>query len=231
MANEFGRCQNVSCASTIGQRLNMPAEGSIFVLLAPVSPLIAGGVEKALEDDPGIQLLTGSQPIGDGEATSPDVIVVDEYHDMAQAVLSREATGPPMLVVAAQPTPMLLGFLRLYGIAWIPVSCTRDEIRAGVRQVVGRPSPAQPDGLTDREVDVLRLIEAEQTYPEIARELHVSLQTAREHGRNIRKKLGVRSKHQLVVRQGLQSLPTYGRKDQPPQKPPQGGVDSALSSD
>ena len=50
--------------------------------------------------------------------------------------------------------------------------------------------PAYPDGLTEREVEVLRLIVSGKTDREICEELVVSIRTVTTHVSNIRSKIG-----------------------------------------
>ena len=54
--------------------------------------------------------------------------------------------------------------------------------------------------LSERELDVLRLLRTELTGPEIARELIVSLATMRTHTQNIYPKLGVNNRRAAVRR-------------------------------
>ena len=63
-----------------------------------------------------------------------------------------------------------------------------------------RRAAEQPlvDPLSDRELDVLRLLTSELTGPEIARELMVSLNTMRTHTKNIYSKLGVTNRRAAV---------------------------------
>ncbi|MGB3337368.1 MAG: LuxR C-terminal-related transcriptional regulator [Devosia sp.] len=66
-----------------------------------------------------------------------------------------------------------------------------------------RRMPAHPDliePLSDRELDVLRLLRSELGGPEIARELMISLNTMRTHTRNIFEKLGVNNRRSAVHR-------------------------------
>ena len=54
--------------------------------------------------------------------------------------------------------------------------------------------------LSSRELDVLRLLRSELSGPEIARELHVSMNTLRTHTKNIYSKLGATSRREAVRR-------------------------------
>ena len=72
-----------------------------------------------------------------------------------------------------------------------------DFDRAGVRQPGARPL-IEP--LSKRELEVLRLLGTELNGPEIARELHVSLNTMRTHTKNIYSKLEVNDRQTAVRR-------------------------------
>ncbi|MFB7636428.1 response regulator [Streptomyces sp. NPDC056149] len=78
--------------------------------------------------------------------------------------------------------------------------------------VRNRPEPPDepPDGLTAREVDVLRLVAAGQSNPEIARTLHVSMATVKTHINNLFAKAGLRDRAQAIhyaYRHGLAEPP------------------------
>jgi LuxR family maltose regulon positive regulatory protein len=71
--------------------------------------------------------------------------------------------------------------------------------------VTSRTAPrSQPaalvDPLSDRELDVLRMLRSDLGGPEIARELTVSLNTLRTHTKNIYMKLGVNSRREAIRR-------------------------------
>ncbi len=67
---------------------------------------------------------------------------------------------------------------------------------------VTQPQTTQPlpDPLSERELEVLKLLTTSLSGPEIARELMVSLNTLRTHTKNIYSKLGVNSRRTAVLR-------------------------------
>ena len=71
-------------------------------------------------------------------------------------------------------------------------------------RIAGQPVPTQPSGLieplSERELDVLRLLATDLDGPDIARHLHVSLNTMRTHSRNIFRKLQVNNRRAAVRR-------------------------------
>ena len=56
------------------------------------------------------------------------------------------------------------------------------------------------EAITERELDVLRLLDSERSNREIAERLFVSLDTVKSHTKHIYAKLGVRARHQAVGR-------------------------------
>ena len=65
---------------------------------------------------------------------------------------------------------------------------------------VVRPSSALVEPLSERELEVLRLIAEGCTNPEIAQRLFLALNTVKVHTRNIYGKLGVHRRTQAVAR-------------------------------
>jgi len=76
------------------------------------------------------------------------------------------------------------------------------QLRAAFGQVEGRTPVTQLliEPLSERELEVLRLLRTELNGPEIARELTVSLNTMRTHTKNIYNKLGVNNRRAAVRR-------------------------------
>ena len=76
---------------------------------------------------------------------------------------------------------------------------------------------AMIEPLSERELDVLRLLGSDLDGPDIARELVVSLNTVRTHTKNIYAKLGVNNRRAAVRR--AQELDLLSRKTRPPTGP------------
>jgi LuxR family maltose regulon positive regulatory protein len=74
------------------------------------------------------------------------------------------------------------------------------EPSVAASQRSGRAGPTHPDELSERELDVLRLLRGDLSGPDIARELLVSLNTFRTHTKHIYTKLGVTNRREAVRR-------------------------------
>lgn len=96
------------------------------------------------------------------------------------------------------------------------VTCA-DSLLAAVVTVEGLSTVGQPliEPLSERELEVLRLLGSELDGPEIARELAVSLATVRTHTRSIYPKLGVNSRRAAVRRAAELGLLSHTRDRRP----------------
>jgi two-component system response regulator NreC len=70
--------------------------------------------------------------------------------------------------------------------------------RLGAR-LASEPVPGPPDDLSEREVDVLRLIALGHTNAEIAEQLYLSVRTVETHRAHIQQKLNLSSRAELVA--------------------------------
>jgi two-component system response regulator NreC len=73
-------------------------------------------------------------------------------------------------------------------------------------RIAREPPPGPPDGLSEREVEVLRLIALGHTNSEIAEQLYLSVRTVETHRAHIQQKLNLGSRADLVryaLRRGL----------------------------
>jgi HD-GYP domain-containing protein (c-di-GMP phosphodiesterase class II) len=101
--------------------------------------------------------------------------------------------------------------LRAQAAAGVLDAATVDAVLAVAGQAVGRRAD-RPDGLTAREVEVLRLVASGLTTKEIARRLVISPKTARNHVEHIYAKVGVTNRAAAslyAVREGLLPVEAY----------------------
>jgi LuxR family maltose regulon positive regulatory protein len=91
------------------------------------------------------------------------------------------------------------GYVRVFAFLGPRLAALRDALTTGAAP----PGPGQAalvDPLSDRELEVLRLLRTDLSGPDIARELVVSLNTVRTHTKNIYAKLGVNNRREAVTR-------------------------------
>lgn len=115
---------------------------------------------------------------------------------LAIALAEPEAIRRPFLDDAAVLAPLLKHLSKREASSVFVHSLTSGvEVAAPARD-----HPNLIERLSDREVDVLRLLRSDLSGPEIANELTVSLNTLRTHTKNIFEKLGVNSRRAAVHR-------------------------------
>ncbi|MGH3421689.1 MAG: LuxR C-terminal-related transcriptional regulator, partial [Streptosporangiaceae bacterium] len=106
--------------------------------------------------------------------------------------------GPPMeeLLRAAGRRPESAEYAAL-----VMRAAQRDQAAAtAAASVAAGAAPPGDEGLSDRELEVLRLLATELTGPEIARHLFVSVNTLRTHTKHIFTKLDVNTRQAAVGR-------------------------------
>lgn len=69
--------------------------------------------------------------------------------------------------------------------------------RLGAR-VAAEPAPGPPDGLSQRELEILRLIALGKTNGQVAEELYLSVRTVETHRAHIQHKLGLADRSEIV---------------------------------
>ena len=115
--------------------------------------------------------------------------------------------GPPMTGLLKKLEPKTAAPLSR---TWIRTLLSMSA--PGTRQRLSPPEagaapPPLLEPLSERELDVLRLLGTDLGGPEIARELYISLNTFRTHTKNIYDKLGVNSRRAAVSRAAALGLP------------------------
>jgi DNA-binding NarL/FixJ family response regulator len=140
-----------------------------------------------------------------GELPSTRVIVLTTYADDDSVFAALEAGARGYLTKDAPATEIQRAIRLVFeGEALLDPSVQRRLIERTVARGVTAPSPSTatpsyPDGLTQREAEVLREIAAGYSNREIADRLSISEATVKTHVNNIFAKAGLRDRAQAVV--------------------------------
>ncbi len=181
--------------------------------------LVTRGLRALIAEEVHIELVADDIP-------QDELELVLEEHAPAVAILNLSSMNSPaelarlhgafpgtrLVVLAERPTPAACNQLLAFGATACLSKDTqaRDILNAihlasrGLHVIpTTTASPTARDGqgpelLTRREAEVLELLQEGRTNAQIAMALHVGIETVRTHARNIYRKLGVRTRRDLV---------------------------------
>jgi two-component system nitrate/nitrite response regulator NarL len=205
------------------------------VLVAHRHPLYREAVTRAIKHRPELELVAvaedGRQALDSISAEAPDVALIDRELDelSAEQVLNavgRDGIETRILLIAADPEPELVyaaiangaaGYLtkdadakelcEAIGAVGRGSTVLAPQLQAGIASEIRLRS--ERDGrpfLSQRESEVLKLVAAGLTAPEIARRIHLSPATVKSHLQSLYQKLDVRERAAAVavaMRRGL----------------------------
>jgi DNA-binding NarL/FixJ family response regulator len=165
-------------------------------------------VEKAARYSPSIVLMDIRMPKLDGlEATrrilaadsSARVLILTTF-DLDEYIYEALRAGASGFVLKDDPPEQLIAAIRTVasGDALLSPAVTRRVIK-DFTQLPRRDAPKGLDELTDRELDVFRLIAKGLSNSEIGQELYINDTTVKTHVAHVFQKLGVRDRVQAVV--------------------------------
>jgi NarL family two-component system response regulator LiaR len=136
------------------------------------------------------------------------ILVLTSYTDDERVIAAIRAGANGYLLKTTMPNDLLQAIRRVYqGDLPLDPSVANTVVRELNRPVV--PPPSRPDQLTEREIDVIRLIAEGQTNQQIATELGVSERTVSTHVGHILAKLKLENRTQAALyalRTGLADL-------------------------
>lgn len=131
---------------------------------------------------------------------------IDESESIRQAF----ACGVDGLVLKIQPSPVLIAtidYLAHTAVAIVPLTgnntahLNKSQLAAIPASITGNPAQSKwPDGLTEREREVVQLISQGLSNKDIADRLCISSITVRHHLTSIFDKLGVSNRQKLLIR-------------------------------
>jgi len=194
-------------------------------VIADDHTVVRQGLRLLIDAEPSLQVVAEAGTVADAErltrAHRPAVLVLDlNMHGESglEAIprLRADAPDTAIVVLTMQDDPGFarqalqsgaLGFVLkeaadeelLEAIQLAAAGETYLNPRLGARLAAQPPAPAgPPDDLTERELDVLRLIAMGHTNAEIADQLYLSTRTVETHRAHIQRKLGRNTRAELV---------------------------------
>jgi DNA-binding NarL/FixJ family response regulator len=171
----------------------------------------AEAMEKIASNPPDVVLVDIKMPVMDGIETTrrivseyPDtrVLVLTTFENDGYVVQALRAGASGYLLKDAKPEAIVSAVLAI-------LSGTRVMTQSVVEEflnLMGGSRKQRADGMTPREVEILRLLGQGLTNKQIAYRLEISAKTVRNHIGNLYSKLGVGDRSQAVlyaVRKGL----------------------------
>ncbi len=189
-----------------GFRMLLSGEADIEVVAEASNGLEA--VEKAARFAPTVVLMDIRMPELDGLEAARRILVADDSarililttFDLDEYVYEALRAGASGFVLKDDPPEQLLAAIRVVagGEALLSPAITKRVIEQFTRTPRATP-PKEVDDLTERELDVFRLIARGLSNAEIAGELFISDTTVKTHITHILQKLGLRDRVQAVV--------------------------------
>jgi two-component system response regulator NreC len=200
-----------------------PAGESIRIVLADDHAVVRAGLRMLLDSESDFEVVAEASDVDSARryvrGHHPMVLVLDLNMPGGSSleaipVLRQESPDTQIVVLTMQQEPAFAReALGAGAIGYVLKEAADDELVEAVRRaavgesylnprlgarIAAEPPPGPPDDLSEREVDVLRLIALGHTNAEIAQQLYLSVRTVETHRSHIQQKLGLSSRADLV---------------------------------
>ncbi len=207
---------------------------TIRIVLADDHVVVRSGLRLLLDSEAGLEVVAEAGDVEDARrhvrGHHPAVLVLDlNMHgdSSLEAIPAIRAESPDtqIVVLTMQEEPAFARHaLGAGALGYVLKEAADDELVQAVRRaavgetymnprlgarLASEPPPGRPDDLSEREVDVLRLIALGHTNAEIAEQLFLSVRTVETHRAHVQQKLSLSSRAELVryaMEHGLVSL-------------------------
>jgi two-component system, NarL family, response regulator NreC len=205
------------------ERITGPSHQTIQIVLADDHAVVRSGLRLLLDGESDFEVVAEA---GDVEGAAhyvrghhPAVLVLDLNMPGGSSLeaiplIRAESPQTQIVVLTMQQEP---GFARRAlgagALGYVLKEAADDELVEAVRRaaagegylnptlgarIAAEPSTRAPDSLSEREIDVLRLIAFGHTNAEIAEELYISVRTVETHRAHIQQKLSLSTRAELV---------------------------------
>lgn len=211
----------------------------IRVYIVDDHPIVRRGIKDLLETESGIEVVgeaaSGHEALSGVEAAQPDLILMDlvmpemDGIEATRRIRDRWPDTQVLVLTSFASDEKVFPAIKAGALGYLIKDTGPDELVRAVRQVHGGQTilhpliaqkllaevtnppdaPPAPEPLTEREMDVLRLIARGQSNQEIAETLVISVATVYTHVSNILGKLHLASRTQAALyalREGFASL-------------------------
>ena len=196
----------------------------IRIVLADDHAVVRSGLRLVLENEPAFEVVAEASDVDSARryvrGHRPAVLVLDLNMPGGSSLeaipaIRKESPRTQIVVLTMQDEPAFARqALSTGALAYVLKEAADDELVEAVRRaavgesylnpklgarVAKEPAPGPPDDLSQREVDVLRLIALGHTNAEIAEQLFLSVRTVETHRSHIQQKLRLSSRAELVA--------------------------------
>jgi DNA-binding NarL/FixJ family response regulator len=209
------------------------------VLIADDQTLFRSGLARLLEEDPRVEIIgqavDGADVVKRAATLKPDVVLMDvkmpnldgieatrrivsEHPEIKVLVLTTfdadsyvlqalRAGASGYVLKDSQPSAIISSILSVMSGERVMASAVANRV---LDMLTGATTPKEfYDGLTAREIEIIKLLAIGQANKQIAYRLHISEKTVRNHVSHMYEKLGIYDRSQAVlyaVRKGLVEL-------------------------
>jgi two-component system response regulator NreC len=196
---------------------------TIRVVIADDHAVVRRGLRQVLDDEHGVQVVAEAPDLTSARryvrGHHPDVLVLDLNLPEGLSLdaipeIRTEFPQTQIVVLTMQSEPAYARQALAAGaLGYVLKEAAESELVEAVRRaaqgdtylnprlgarVAAEARPGPPDGLSDREVEVLRMIALGHTNAEIAKQLYLSVRTVETHRAHIQQKLRLGSRAELV---------------------------------
>lgn len=200
-----------------------PDSEPIRLVLADDHAVVRSGLRMLLDSEPGFEVVAEASDVDGAKryvrGHHPHVLVLDLNMPGGSSleaipVIREESPDTQIVVLTMQQEPAFARqALGAGALGYVLKEAADDELVEAVRRasvgesylnprlgarIASEPPPGPPDDLSEREVDVLRLIALGHTNAEIGEQLYLSVRTVETHRSHIQQKLRLSTRAELV---------------------------------